>query len=404
MLPELLQRCQSNVVRVQEILKEEHQTDIPYSTLTRLVRDEELRQPKSRSGVYHFEPGEESQHDTSPHRILLGDKKVVAQCASLVLAYSRRLYIQYYPAFTRFEAKVFLRDAFCFMDGACPKCIIDNTNVIVASGSGPDATIAPEMEAFGRIFGVRFQPHRILHADRKARVERPFHYVEHNFLAGRFFQDWPDLNRQARLWCIEMANQKPKRVLGMSPEAAYVMEKPSLLPLPPHIPPVYQSHERSVGVDGFIQLDTNRYSVPERLIGKQLTVQKHPDRILIFFQHKQVADHPRLVGKRDGRHTIKGHHAPLIKQFAHTGPSQEEQQLTGHHLILDSYIEGVKNRSHGRGVQKLRRLLNMKRTYPSEPFMAAVETALEYGLFDLTRLEKMILKRVAGDFFDLEDD
>jgi hypothetical protein len=55
-------------------------------------------------------------------------------------------------------------------------------------------------------------------------------------------------------------------------------------------------------------------------------------------------------------------------------------------------------------VAKLRRLLELKRTYPNEPFLAAIEQALQYGLFDLARLERLILECVAGDFFDLEED
>jgi hypothetical protein len=43
----------------------------------------------------------------------------------------------------------------------------------------------------------------------------------------------------------------------------------------------------------------------------------------------------------------------------------------------------------------------MKRTYPAGPFIAAIEQALHYGLFDLGRLEDLILKHVAGDFFAL---
>ena len=43
----------------------------------------------------------------------------------------------------------------------------------------------------------------------------------------------------------------------------------------------------------------------------------------------------------------------------------------------------------------------MKRTYPAGPFIAAVEQALTYGLFDLGRLEALILKEIAGDFFAL---
>jgi hypothetical protein len=59
-------------------------------------------------------------------------------------------------------------------------------------------------------------------------------------------------------------------------------------------------------------------------------------------------------------------------------------------------------RPRPRGAGKLRRLLELKRTYPAEPFLAAIEQALQYGLFDLNRLERLILERVAGDFFDLD--
>ncbi len=63
-----------------------------------------------------------------------------------------------------------------------------------------------------------------------------------------------------------------------------------------------------------------------------------------------------------------------------------------------------KRRAPGRGVAKLRHLLELKQSYPAEPFLGAIEQALRYGLFDLTRLERLILERVAGDFFDLDED
>ena len=42
--------------------------------------------------------------------------------------------------------------------------------------------------------------------------------------------------------------------------------------------------------------------------------------------------------------------------------------------------------------------------YPRGPFLAAVEQALKYGLFDLGRLETLVLRHVAGDFFALDDE
>ena len=52
----------------------------------------------------------------------------------------------------------------------------------------------------------------------------------------------------------------------------------------------------------------------------------------------------------------------------------------------------------------MRRLLQMKRSYPQEPFIAAIERALHYGLFDLKRLEQLILEQVRGDFFLMDDE
>jgi hypothetical protein len=52
----------------------------------------------------------------------------------------------------------------------------------------------------------------------------------------------------------------------------------------------------------------------------------------------------------------------------------------------------------------MRRLLALKQTYPRQPFKKAVEQALHYGLYDLSRLEQMILSYVAGEFFNLNED
>jgi hypothetical protein len=395
--------CEGNVVRVQEVLAADHEITIPYSTLTRWVREADLRAPKQRAGRYHFEMGEEMQFDTSPHRLTLNERPVKAQCAALVLACCRRDFIQYYPCFTRFEAKAFLREALCFMEGSAHRCLVDNTNVVVASGSGADAVISPEMAAFGQIFGFEFVAHAIGDANRSARVERPFYYVERNFLPGRRFSSWDDLNRQARAWCEQVANRKVKRALGMSPEAAYVLEKPYLRPLPAHLPPVYQALTRIVDVEGYVYLDTNRYSVPERLIGKQVEVYKYPDQVKVLFRHREVANHPRLVGKRDAQNTLSEHRRPKRRQ-AYQGPSIEERQLRGESDLLDRYVAGLKKRSPGRGVSRLRRLLAMRRTYPRQAFSAAIEKALQYGLYDLHRLEHLILERVAGDFFQIDPD
>jgi transposase len=403
-------RARGNVVRVRELLADDG-LEVSYSTLTRWVREVDLRGPPRRVGEHDFVPGQEMQHDTSPHRVTFAPsgaqagKPVSVQCAGLVLAYSRRLFIQYYPRFTRFEAKAFLLEAARFMAGVCPVCVIDNTSVLLAAGAGDNAVVALEMAAFARTLGFRFRAHRVGNPERKGRIERPFAYVETNFLAGRGFDDFDDLNRQALDWCRNVANHKPKQALGMSPEAAWLIEQPHLVPLPDALPPVYELLDRVVDLHGYVSIDTNRYSVPERYVGKSVAVYKLPAEIHVRRKDSTLAVHRRLIGQRDAKSILPGHHTIPVRQGR--GTAAEDALLSGHHPSLDRYAAGLRQRGHGGNRRALRRLIEMKRTYPAGPFIAAIEQALRYGLFDLGRLEDLILKQVAGDFFALatrEDD
>ncbi|EKE09028.1 MAG: hypothetical protein ACD_16C00223G0007 [uncultured bacterium] len=166
-LRELFTRCRGNAVRIKEILKEENDIDIGYTTLKYAIQRAGLRAPLKRVGEYCFDPGHEMQHDTSPHWVLLENKKIKVQCASLVLGYSRKLFMQYYPCFTRFEAKTFLKTSIEFMGGSCKRCIIDNTSVILYAGSGFNAVVSPEMLTFARMYGFEFMAHRVNDPDRK---------------------------------------------------------------------------------------------------------------------------------------------------------------------------------------------------------------------------------------------
>src|SRR6516165_8948340 len=60
-LEEAFRRAGGNGVRVQELLASEAELEVPYSTLTRWIREAHLRDPPKRSGEYHHGPGEDLQ-------------------------------------------------------------------------------------------------------------------------------------------------------------------------------------------------------------------------------------------------------------------------------------------------------------------------------------------------------
>jgi transposase len=142
---ELHASCKGNLVRVHEELVAEG-AELSYPALTAFCRRHGIgHEPKEPAGRYHFEPGEEIQHDTSPHELTLAGRPCKVQTASAVLCYSRMLFFQFFPTFQRFDCKVFLTEAHRYFGGAAQRVMIDNTHVVVLRGTGQQMVPVPEM-------------------------------------------------------------------------------------------------------------------------------------------------------------------------------------------------------------------------------------------------------------------
>ncbi len=395
---ELLVQCKGNLVRVHEELVAGG-VSLSYPALTAFCRRHSIgHEPPRPAGHYDFSPAQEMQHDTSPHRALIGGTEQRIETASLVLCYSRMLFFQGYPAFNRFHCKVFLTEALTYLQGAAGVCMIDNTHVVVASGTGRDMIPAPEMAAFADRFGFTFRAHEKGDANRSARVERPFRFIEGNFLAGRSFTDFDDLNSQARDFC-DKVNARPRRHLHGSARELFAAERPYLRPLPLFVPEVYALHHRIVDVEGYVSFDRHRYSAPYVLIGRQLEIRETKDHIDAYLGPRLVASHHKATGRAAVRITLPEHRPRRGESPPRTSP--EEQELLQAEPPLREYATELKRHSAGRGTLALRRLLALYREYPHEAVGNAVATALEYGLFDLERLERLILRTIAKDYFVL---
>lgn len=398
---ELLASCKGNLVRVHEELVLAG-AELSYPALTAFCRRHGIgQQPIVPSGRYHFEPGEELQHDTSPHDVVIGGRKRRVQTASAVLCYSRLLFFQCYPSFQRFDCKVFLTDALRYIGGAPERVMIDNTHVVVLRGTGREMVPAAEMAAFAERLGFGFVAHERGDANRSARVERPFWFIETNFLAGRTFSDWDDLNTQARQWC-DRVNATYKKHLRAIPRELFVLERTRLKPLPAWIPPVYRLHERTVDIEGYVSVSTNRYSVPVSWIGRRVEVRESKDKIDIQLDARSSLSHRRLIEPLGQRVTLEQHRPPRGEGIKRSDPHPEKQAILAAAPDLGDYVSGLEKRSRKVIALALRQLLRMVREYPRGPLLAAVREAAHYGLYDLDRLERMILRRVAREYFVLE--
>jgi hypothetical protein len=376
---------------------------LSYPALTGFCRRQGIGQrPIVAAGQYHFEPGVEMQHDTSPHEVEVSGRKYKAQTASAVLCYSHMLFFQINPTFQRFDCKVFLTDALRYVGGATERVMIDNTHVVVLRGTGREMIPVPEMEAFAERFGFRFVAHERGDANRSARVERPFSFIENNFLAGRTFASWEDLNQQARQWC-DKVNSTYKKHISAVPRELFAVERLHLKALPAWIPEVYRLHARTVDVEGYVSVNSIRYSVPVAWIGRRVEARETRDKIEIELDARHLVTHVRAVTPPNQRITLAAHRPPRGEGVKRSDSHPEEQVIVEAAPEVAPYVAALKQKGRKVVALALRQLLRLLREYPREPFLAAVREAARYGLYDLDRLERMILRRVARDYFLLAE-
>lgn len=406
LLHSLYNRCGGYVERVHELLAQEHGIDIGYSTLTRMVRHNNLGR-KTDKRCFHVGdiPGEEMQHDTTLYRLKIGEAILSVVCSALYLRYSKMRYIKFYRHFNRFKLKCFFHEALSYWGHAAGICIVDNSSLVVLYGTGSHAVIHPEMLAFAKDYGFNWVAHEKGHANRKAGKERNFRTVETNFLPGRTFNDMDDINRQALEWATVHYATRPLSKTHLIPAALFEEEKPRLIKLSHYIEPPYQAHKRIIDQYGNVAFGANYYWVPGRSRG-EITLVEYSDKIKLFPQDAPIVEY-RLPA-----YGVKN------KQFApdgiNTNPcgprnikkpcEQEEKRLRAAGETVGAYLDFI--HSVDSGVKQKPRFIRelyllMKKMSPAL-FVTVIERALKYHVAEIGALVRIARQMMGSTLNDLQ--
>ncbi len=393
--PELLRRlytqCEGWIQRVREKLAEEEGVQVKYSTLTQMLRELGISAPtQERCQRVPDEPGAEMQHDTSLYKIELAGRRVKLVASMLYLRYSKRRYLRFYFSFNRFQMKCFFFEALTYWGHAARLCIIDNTNLARLRGSGHQAIIVPEMAMFGQQFGFEFRCHEIDHPDRKAGEERSFWTVETNFLPGRTFQNFADLNQQALEWATVRLENRPQGKAGLIPAQAFEHEAGFLVRLPPHLPPPYQLHGRGIDQYGYIAFEGNYFWVPgtRRQDVKVLEYSRH---IQIYLGRECVAKYPLPARDvKNERFSPEGlpvpPHQPNNRKHA---SHEEEKRLRAIAPGVAAYLDFALRTPGLQCHQLVRRLFALSQKMTPALFIQSLERATKYQITSLETLERI---------------
>ena len=179
----------------------------------------------------------------------------------------------------------------------------------------------------------------------------------------------------------------------------HAAERPLLKRLPPYIPEVYELHQRKVDLESFVHQHRNRYEVPPGRKGRRGEVRESIDRVRIFCGPKEVAVHARLEPGLDKRSWLP--ERPERRRARRQQEClREEVELKAAGVEFGELL-GRLHAAHGRAIRHVRTLHRLYLDYPTEALRKAIAHALDYGLTDLGRLERLLLKQIAGDYFRL---
>ena len=242
-----------------------------YQTVQRFILKLRGSHGPEPAGIIVTGPGEECQVDygTGPMvRHPQSGKYRRTRLFVMTLGYSRKaVRLLIFHSSTQTWAELH-ETAFRRLGGSCRVLVLDNLKEGVLTPDIYDPTINPLFKDVLAHYGVVPMPCRVRDPDRKGKVERGVAHAQQTPLKGMRFENLAEAQVYLDRWETRWADTRIHGTTKRQVAAMFAEEKPFLLPLPLEPFRYYQYGERTVHLDGCIEVDAAFYSVPPGWIGE----------------------------------------------------------------------------------------------------------------------------------------
>jgi transposase len=219
-------------------------------------------------------------------------------------------------------------EAFRRLGGAPRIVVLDNLKEGVIKPDAYEPQLNPLYQDVLAHYGVTALPCRVRDPNRKGKVESGINHVQRK-LKGLRFENPEEAQSYLDRWETNWADTRIHGTTKRQVRLMFEEEKPHLLPLPISPFRYYEFGDRTVHLDGAVEVDGAYYHVPPGRIGQRLRVQWDAQhvRILCPKTGELLREHRRQA---KGRHRLKDEDKPaktpqstvtLLSRASHAGES-----------------------------------------------------------------------------------
>jgi hypothetical protein len=254
--------------------------------------------------------------------------------------------------------------------------VLDNLREGVLAPDIYDPTLNPLYRDVLAHYGAVALPCRIEDPDRKGKVEAGVGHAQKTPLKGLRFESLEEAQGYLDRWEARWADTRIHGTTKRQVAAMFAEERPALLPLPLEPFRYYHYGERTVHLDGCVEVDAAYYSAPPGWIGRRVQVQW--DVLHVRLLHPQTGQLLRehLCQKRGG-HRIQDEDRP---QQTPPGTLQLLWRADQAGPQVGAICRGM-HQQHGElAVRRIQGVLSLTKKYGTAAVDEACAAALEVGV------------------------
>ena len=350
-----------------------------YGSVKRFVRGLRGKQSPEACAVIETAPGEELQVDYGTGPMVRDGhtgKYRRTRLFVLTLGYSRKcVRLMVFGSSSQTWAELHEK-AFRRLGGVTRVAVLDNLREGVLKPDIYDPTVNPLYRDMLRHYNIVALPCRVRDPDRKGKVERGVGHAKNTPLKGLRFESLEEAQSYLDHWETRWADTRIHGTTKRQVAAMFAEEKPALQPLPVEPFRYYQYGQRSVNLDGCVEVDAAYYGAPPGWIGRHVQVQwdSHQVRLLDPQTGQLLREHLRQAR---GRHRIKDEDRP--KQT----PLTTLQLLTRADTAgaqIGALCRGMHQKDGETAVRRILGVLSLVKKYGGATVEDACAAALEVGV------------------------